>query len=224
MALRAVVFDFDGTLVDTETSAYESISSVYADHGQKLELETWAVCIGTLGGFDPHADLQRRTGKTLNKDELYKLHRARHAERLQNATLRPGVLERLAEAHSLGWKIGLASSSDRAWIEKHLGKQGIRDRFEVICSSDDVKRVKPDPELYIRAVEALGVRPGEALAIEDSMNGLRAAKAAGLWGLAIPNPVTAQMNFSEADVLVDSLDRTTFAQIEATLQSRIAQK
>lgn len=224
MALRAVVFDFDGTLMDTETSAYESICSIYADHGQELALETWAVCIGTHGVFDPYADLQHRTGKTLDKDELHKLFRERHVERLQSASLRPGVIDRLEEARGLGWKIGLASSSDLAWIEDHLRRQGIRDYFEVIRSSDDVKRVKPDPELYILAAEALGVKPDEAIAIEDSMNGLRAAKAAGLWGLAVPNPVTAQMDFSEADILVDGLDRITFAQVEAELQSRVARK
>ncbi|WP_391572684.1 HAD family hydrolase [Cohnella sp.] len=224
MALKAVVFDFDGTLMDTESSAYESINSIYADHGQELALETWAVCIGTIGGFDPHADLQTRTGKTLDKDELHKMYRTRHVERLQSASLRLGVLDRLEEARSLGWKIGLASSSDLAWIEGHLRRQGIRDYFEVIRSSDDVKRVKPDPELYIRAVEALGIKPDEALAIEDSVNGLRAAKAAGLWGLAVPNPVTKQMDFVQADILVSDLDQTTFAQVEAELQARIVQK
>ncbi|MFB9274129.1 HAD family hydrolase [Cohnella cellulosilytica] len=224
MALKAVVFDFDGTLVDTETGAYEAICSIYAEHGQELALEAWSVCIGTHGGFDPYVDLEQRTGKTLDKAELRELFRNRHVERLQSASLRPGVLDRLEEARRLGWKIGLASSSDRAWIEDHLSRQGIRDYFEVIRSSDDVKRVKPDPELYVLAAEALGVAPEEALAVEDSMNGLRAAKAAGLWGLAVPNPVTAQMDFGQADIFVDGLDRKTFAEIEAELQARIVQK
>lgn len=224
MALKAVVFDFDGTLMDTETSAYEAICSIYKEHGQELALETWAVCIGTHGVFDPYAELENRTGLALDKDELHKLFRSRHVERLQRESLRPGVVDRLEEARRLGWRIGLASSSDLAWIEDHLRRQGIRDYFEVIRSSDDVKRVKPDPELYVLAVEALGVAPEEALAVEDSMNGLRAAKAAGLWGLAVPNQVTAQMDFSEADLIVDGLDRTTFAQVEAGLQTRLAQK
>ncbi|MFC4601841.1 HAD family hydrolase [Cohnella hongkongensis] len=219
MALKAVVFDFDGTLMDTETGAYEAISSIYAEHGQELALDTWAVCIGTQGAFDPYEELQRRTGKTLDRDELHQLFRTRHVEYLKNAPLRPGVVERLEEARRLGWRIGLASSSDLAWIEGHLRDQGIRDYFEVIRSSDDVKRVKPDPELYLLAVEALGVKPGEAVAIEDSMNGLRAAKAAGLWGLAVPNGVTKQMDFSEADLIVDGLDRTTFEQVQATIAS-----
>jgi len=216
--IRAVVFDFDGTLVDTETSAYETMCSLYKDHGQELPLETWAVCIGTVGGFDPVADLEGKTGKELDKEEFHALFKARHVEHLSDASLRPGALERLEEARRLGWKIGLASSSDLAWIEKHLHRQGIREYFEVIRSSDDVKRVKPDPELYLLAAEALGVKPEEALAIEDSMNGLRAAKAAGMWGLAVPNPVTAHMNFSEADIVVQGLDRITFDGILSALK------
>ncbi|QJD86381.1 HAD family hydrolase [Cohnella herbarum] len=213
MAIRAVVFDFDGTLMDTESCAYDTICSIYAEHGQELPLETWAVCIGTVGGFDPYRDLEMKTGRTLDHEELRNRYKTRHIENVKSVTLRPGALDRLEEARRLGLKIGLASSSDRAWIEMHLERQGIRDYFEVIRSSDDVKRVKPDPELYRLAVEALGVRPEEAIAVEDSMNGLRAAKAAGLYGLVVPNPVTAQMDFSEADLLLGSLEGTTWEEI-----------
>jgi len=210
LAIKAVVFDLDGTLLDTETCEYEIISGIYAEHGQELPLEIWAECIGTVGGFDPYADLEARTGRTLDREALRNLHRTRHDESVKNISICSGVLDRLKEARRLGLKIGLASSSSRDWIEKNLERQGIREYFEIIRSSNDVERVKPDPALYRLAVEALGVRPDEAIAIEDSRNGLRAAKAAGLWGLVVPNPVTAHLDFSEADRIVGSLEELTF--------------
>jgi len=215
MTIKAVVFDFDGTLADTETCAFETIGGIYSEHGQELALETWAVCIGTYGAFDPYADLELRTGRKLDREELQRLFRSRHVEHANRTALRPGVLDRLEEARRLGWKIGLASSSDRPWIEGHLERLGVRHYFEAIRAKEDVERVKPDPALYLLAAEALGVKPEEALAIEDSANGLRAAKAAGMRALAVPNPVTAQMDFSEADWLADSLTDRTFAELDA---------
>ncbi|XID92315.1 HAD family hydrolase [Paenibacillaceae bacterium WGS1546] len=217
MTIKAIVFDFDGTLMDTETCAYETYCGIYAEYGQELALEAWAVCIGTVGAFDPHADLEAKTGRAIDRQELFSRFRARHDENAKAVELRPGVLERLDEARRLGLKIGLASSSDREWIETHLRLKGIRDYFEVVRTSDDVKRVKPDPELYKLAVEGLGVNANEAFAVEDSMHGLHAAKAAGLYGLVVPNPVTKQMDFSKADLIVDSLASRTFADIMAEL-------
>jgi len=217
MAIKAVVFDFDGTLMDTETCAFDTYCGLYRALGQELLLEEWAVCIGTVGAFDPYADLERKCGRALDRQELHARFHAEHHENLKQVSLRPGVIDKLEEARRLGMKIGLASSSDRAWIEMHLQRQGIREYFEVIRSSDDVERVKPDPALYVLAAEALGVRPEEALAVEDSKNGLRAAKTAGLRSLVVPNPVTAQMDFSDADIVLGSLEERSLAAIAASL-------
>ncbi|MFC5530589.1 HAD family hydrolase [Cohnella yongneupensis] len=211
--IKAVVFDLDGTLLDTETCAYEAICDIYAEHGQELPLATWALAIGTHGGFDPYAYLEEKSGKKLDHAEIRKQFHDLHKERVGQLVLRPGVLDRLEEARRLGLRIGLASSSDREWIENNTKMLGIRDYFEVICSADDVERVKPDPALYLLAVEALGVTGAEAIAIEDSMNGLRAAKAAGLVALVTPNPVTSHMDFTGADLIVDSLTDVTFAEL-----------
>jgi len=213
MTIKAVVFDFDGTLMDTESCAFEAIRSIYAEHGEELALETWAVCIGTQGAFDPYADLEARMGRRLDRAELFKRFRARHEERARTVGLLPGVMDRLEEARRLGWRIGLASSSERAWIDLHLERHGIRDYFEAIRTKDDVERVKPDPALYRLAVEALGAKPEEAIAVEDSANGLRAAKAAGLRGLVVPHALTAHMDFSEADWLLGSLEERTFREL-----------
>jgi putative hydrolase of the HAD superfamily len=213
MTIKAVVFDFDGTLMDTETCAYDAFCKIYAEYGQQLALEAWAVGIGTHGAFDPYSDLEKMTGRSLDRADIKLRFEAEHDANLVKVTLRPGVIERLEEARRLGLLVGLASSSDRAWIERHLEQQGIRHYFEVIRSKDDVERVKPDPALYKLAVEALGIQGGEAIAIEDSVNGLRAAKAAGLFSLVVPNPVTANMDFSAADLIIDSLETHSFEEI-----------
>ncbi|WEK53675.1 MAG: HAD-IA family hydrolase [Candidatus Cohnella colombiensis] len=214
MTIKAVVFDFDGTLMDTETYAYEAFSSVYTEHGHELKLEDWALGIGTHGGFDPYTDLEERLGRTIDRDVVEARYNELHEEKLIHTTPRPGVIARLEEARSLGWAIGLASSSPHAWIEKYLQKLGIREYFSVIRSADDVEKVKPDPALYLLAAEALGVRPEEAIAIEDSMNGLRAAVAAGMYAIVTPNPVTKHMDFTGAKLIVNSLEEIRFADLK----------
>lgn len=207
--------------MDTESCAYDAFSRIYAEYGQQLVLEQWALGIGTVGGeYDPYTELEKLTGKKLDRAAVKARFEAAHHENLKGVTLRPGVIERLEEARSLGLSIGLASSSDRAWIERHLREQGIRDYFEAIHTSDDVKRVKPDPALYLLALESLGANAEETVAVEDSFNGLRAAKAAGLYGLVVPNRVTAMMDFSEADLVVGSLADQSFAELFSRLEGR----
>jgi putative hydrolase of the HAD superfamily len=218
LTIKAVVFDFDGTLMDTETCAFDAFCQIYAEHGQQLALEAWAVGIGTHGAFDPYSELERMTGRQLDRVDIKSRFDAVHDANLVKVTLRAGVIERLEEARRLGLLIGLASSSDRAWVERHLEQQGIRHYFEVIRSKDDVERVKPDPALYKLAVEALGIQGGEAIAIEDSVNGLRAAKAASLFSVVVPNPVTANMDFSDADLIIDSLEARSFEEIIGQLE------
>lgn len=219
MTIKAIIFDFDGTLMDTETCGYEAFCKVYKQYGQELALEKWAICIGTVNApFDPYTHLQELTGKPLDRAQLVEQFEKLHDEELQGATLRPGVQEILDEAKQLGLRIGLASSSDRVWIDRHLKEQGIAHYFEVICTRDDVQRAKPDPALYLLAMERLGVKADEAVAVEDSLNGLTAAKLAGLKAIAVPNPVTAQMNLSQADVMLDGFEGITLEELLRKLE------
>lgn len=120
--------------------------------------------------------------------------------------LMPGVRRYLDDARRLKLATAIASSSSRRWIDEHLGRMAIKDRFDVIVCRDDVRATKPDPELYQTAVDRLGVMPDEAIALEDSRNGLAAAKAAGLFCVAVPNGMTASMDLSRADLRLTSLD------------------
>jgi len=104
----------------------------------------------------------------------------------------------------------VASSSHHRWVDGHLARLGLLDSFEAVLCAGDVPRAKPFPDLYQAACDALGVSPSVALALEDSPNGIRAAKDAGLYCIAIPNPMTSRLDLSHADRIRDSLEGTTF--------------
>ncbi len=120
--------------------------------------------------------------------------------------LLPGVIEYLVAARQLGLKTAVASSSTRKWVMDHLNRFGIGGHFDAIVCREDVKRTKPDPDLYLTALRRLGVQPDEAIAFEDSTNGIHAAKAAGLFCVAVPNLLTADLDLTKADLRLLSLD------------------
>lgn len=205
--VRAVVFDFDGLILDTETPEFLAWQAVFREMRCELTVEEWAVCIGTTNLLDPHTMLEKRSGRTLDRDETRAKMLSLRAPLLECEQLRPGVAHVLDQARAFGVRVGLASSSSRRWVQGHLDAQGITSRFHVIKTAEDVERVKPDPALYLRAVEALGVPASETIALEDSLNGLRAAKSAGLFCIAVPNSMTRHLPLDEADMLLDSLEQ-----------------
>ncbi len=201
-----MVFDFDGLILDTETPEFLAWQEVYRRHGVELALEDWLPCIGTGSVFDPHGHLEELIGAALDRADVAAARKIRNREMIARETLRPGVLATFEEARRLGLRIGLASSSSAEWVGPNLRRLGVADFFETIQTGDLVAEVKPHPELYQRAVAALGVAPGDAMALEDSLNGLRAARAAGLFCVAIPNEMTRHLDLSEADLLLGSME------------------
>ncbi|MFN2463220.1 MAG: HAD family hydrolase [Candidatus Dormibacteria bacterium] len=217
--IRALVFDFDGLILDTEVPVLESWQAVYQAHGVELPLATWLETIGTTDhDFDPFGHLQELVGRRLEPEPLQS-DRIRHRDAIlhANETL-PGVREYISEARSLGLKLAVASSSRRAWVVGHLARLGINDHWDAIRTADDVARTKPDPELYRIAVEAVGVRPREAVAFEDSNHGVTAAKAAGLWCVAVPTPLSKDMDFSAADIVINSMSDVPLKQLLTQLR------
>ena len=205
MALRAIVWDFDGTILDTETPEWEGFAELYRAHGHELPLARWQEKIGTYGGFDPwepflsHASLE----------EFKRERRTTYLLRISELAIRGGVLPLLEEARDAGIVLAVASSSDRAWVSGHLERLGLLRYFPVLCTREDVPVVKPDPALYRLALERLGVAASEAVAIEDSLNGCRAALAAGLVCVVTPNAATETMVFPAEAIRgsLGSLDR-----------------
>jgi HAD superfamily hydrolase (TIGR01509 family) len=203
--VRGLLFDFDGLLVDTERAVLAAWQEVYRRHGQELPLERWATIVGTVGGFDPLEHLDELAGPIDRETVRVELN-DRELELADLEELRPGVLEYLDRAHELGLATAVVSSSTRRWIDRHLGRLERAEHFDAIVTADrDVERAKPRPTLYLEALELLGLCPEEAIAFEDSPNGVGAAKAAGLFCVAVPNGVTASLGLDAADLVVGSL-------------------
>jgi len=211
--IRALVFDFDGLILDTETADFKSWEEIYLEHGAQLPRDVWSSFIGTRDPFDPHGLLETKTGKALDRDKIRSRRHARLDELIHGEKILPGVTETILAAKDLSFKLAVASSSSRKWVRGHLERLGIANHFSAIHTSDDVVRTKPDPALYLLAVRSLGVEPGEALAFEDSLNGLRAAKSAGLYCAVVPNQMTRTMDFSQADLRLERMSDAALPEI-----------
>jgi HAD superfamily hydrolase (TIGR01509 family) len=204
--IDALVFDFDGLILETETPIYLTWGEIFQSYGCQLPFEKWTTIIGSANvAFDPLEELQRQLHHTLDQDEVLARQRQQEHALILRQPVLPGVRETLDSAVGLGLKIGLASSSPCDWVEGHLERLGLRAYFEQIRASDDVEFTKPDPALYVEACAALGVPPARALALEDSPNGALAAKRAGMYCVAVPNPLTRELPFPDVDLRLDSL-------------------
>lgn len=205
--MKAIIFDFDGTIIDTETAWYNVFRDAYARYGVDLSLETYSKCLGTsLQSFNPYTYLSTHHHVKLDLAAFQTSIQQSHAQLMEKEAMRPGILKLLQQAKEAGLRIGLASSSNRQWVDKFVDSLGIRDYFECFCTADTVKQVKPDPELYLQALEQLGVHANEAMAIEDSPNGARAAVVAGLHTVVIPNTITKRLSFDQGHYTIDSFE------------------
>jgi HAD superfamily hydrolase (TIGR01509 family) len=211
--IRAIVFDFDGLILDTEEPIYRSWLEVYEAHGEELPFEKWVQIVGsTTAGFHPQHHLEERLGRPLPKEVLDRRLDRRTELVLANAVL-PGVVDHLDAARERGLGLGVASSSTAEWVRGHLARLGILERFDCVRCRDDVAHAKPEPDLYFAVLECLGVAAGEAIAIEDSPNGVTAAKRAGMRCVAIPNSITERLDLSQADVVLTSLAEVTLTEL-----------
>lgn len=204
--IKAVIFDFDGLIIDTETPWYRAYREVLGQHGIELPLDVWGRCIGTsFKIFNPIDYMIDRSGQILDRNHIYAEAKKLYSQLMEDQGLRPGVLSYLSRAKELGLAVGLASSSRLSWIENYLEKFRIRKVFDTIVTADRVSRVKPEPELYRTAMEDLQVSGREAVSFEDSLNGLTAAKAAGLYCVIVPNEVTSYLDFQQHDLRLASM-------------------
>jgi HAD superfamily hydrolase (TIGR01509 family) len=204
--IQAVIFDFDGLILDTEVPEFQTWQEIYQAHGCELALEVWATGLGTSAdAFDPYIHLASQAGCSIDREAIHQQRRRRYHELLGANTVLPGVREYIVEAKRLGLHLGVASSSSREWVVGHLTELGLSAYFDCIKCRDDVSHVKPDPALYQAVVQTFALQPSEAIALEDSPNGIAAAKRAGLFCVAVPNPLTRQLSLAHADLLVGSL-------------------
>jgi len=204
--IKALIFDFDGLILETEGPIYQSWLELYASYGVDLPLSTWSRIIGAgADAFDPLQNLEAQVGHPLDLQSIAPIQRARERELIAAQPIRPGVEVYLADARRLGLKVGLASSSPCEWVTSYLAERRLITYFDCIRGRDDVRLAKPDPELYLSVLAALGVQEDQAIAFEDSPNGVRAARAAGIFCVAVPTPLTRQLSLDQADLQLDSL-------------------
>jgi len=213
--IRALIFDFDGLILETEMPAYDSWREIFREHGQDLTRELWAEYIGRESGwFEPAAHLESLVEGPFDRAAVQSRRDARKAELVGALETMAGVREWIAEAKTLGLKLAVASSSRRAWVSGHLDRLRLEGWDAVVCR-EDVERAKPAPDLYLRACELLGVAAGEALAIEDSPNGVASAQAAGLRVVAVPNGLTKGLDLERADCRLGSCAELSLADLLA---------
>lgn len=171
-----------------------------------MSLSAWATCIGTSeDAFDPLNFLEAQLGRPVDREAIRGEREQRKTELVEKQPILPGVERYITDAKRLGLKLGLASTSSRDWVTRHLSRLELREQFDCIRCADDVRNVKPDPELYHVVLDALDVRAAEAIALEDSPNGILAAKRAGIFCIAVPNSLTWYLSLDQADLRLTSL-------------------
>ncbi|BFH63577.1 HAD family hydrolase [Paenibacillus azoreducens] len=217
--IKAVIFDFDGLIVDTETPAYHAFCKVYGEYGRELPLETYAKCVGTsFDAFNPYTHLAEMLEHKVDSEVIRKQVDVEYRELLRHIQPRPGVVDYLREAGELGLKVGLASSSYFNWIEPYLTKFDLHGYFDSINTADLVQKVKPDPELYQLSLQRLEVQPDEAISFEDSLNGFIAAQKAGLHTVIVPNEMTRTFSFEDYDLKISGMDSMPLQDLIARLE------
>ena len=214
MTIEAVVFDFDGLILDTEGPVFTAWQEEFEAHGcPPLTIEEWAAEIGTTGGLDLVELIRTRATRPFDEDAMHVRRRARRDQLLARETTRPGVHQWLDDADALGLALAIASSSPLEWVEAHLERLGLRHRFAALGCYTDGVAAKPAPDTYLAACTALGIEPGAALAIEDSPYGVAAAQAAGLRCIAVPHRITEGLDLSRADLRLSSLAHATLREV-----------
>ena len=204
MRPAAIVFDFDGTIADTEWPIYEVARDAFRAHGLELALGEWVKGIGLADNKTLPEMLEDALGRPPDPEAVEAAGR-RRAEWHQRMVVFPGVFEVIVAAIRAEIPLAVASSSPTSWVEPHLERLELIHHFESIRTRDHVDRGKPAPDLFLSAAAELGIDPVEAVAIEDSRHGCASAKAAGMTCLVVPNRITALDPPPDADLMLDSL-------------------
>ncbi len=206
--IKALIFDFDGLILETEFADYEGWRQTLGAYGVDFPQGLYARTIGSNladQGIDPFAILEQHLGRPVDRSTILAEHDALMHQLANAQPIQPGVEAIIADAEGLGLKLAIASSSPRKWIDDHLTRLGLLAHFDVIKTADDVERIKPDPALFMAALDALQIGPREAIVFEDSPNGVMAARQAGIFVVAVPTEMTASLDLSRADLRVGSL-------------------
>lgn len=205
MANRALIFDYDGLICETEWPTFVVWQELYAKHRAELTLESWLLAVGEVNGFDPRSHLESLIGRTLDWVPLDRETTLRICSEVEKLQPLPGVVELMQAGRESGWKIGVASNSSTSWVQGGLERLGLLPWVDALRTREDVSRPKPEPDVYLAVLNALDADAAISLAFEDSAPGIAAAKAAGLYVTAVPNALTRHHDLSLADQRLSSL-------------------
>jgi HAD superfamily hydrolase (TIGR01509 family) len=212
--LSAIVFDFDGLIVDTEYAGFVSWREVYDRFHVELSLDDWSHATGYVGGFDPALHLEQLLGKKLDWAQIIPEREARNWALTLEARTLPGIEILFRSARDRGLRIGVASNSGNGWVEEGLKRLGLRTFVDAVVTRDMVVNPKPAPDVYLKTVQNLAIEPNQAVALEDSEPGCRAAKQAGMKAVAIPNQFSERQDFAVADLIVKSAEALDLKSLE----------
>ncbi|CAN5535100.1 HAD family hydrolase [soil metagenome] len=216
----AVVFDFDGLIFDSETPIFEASRSALRALGHDMTVEGWSTVIGH-GEADSFHRMERAVGASIDQAAYDEAYAAIDRSWRDTIPANPGVEALLDALHGVGVPCAIASSSPSGWIEAHLLRLGLRDRFATIANADRVHgRTKPAPDSYLLACADLGVEPARCVALEDSSPGVAAAVAAGLNVVAVPSHITVHTDLSAAHRTVATLEHLTLADLSQLVAER----
>jgi len=215
--IQALIFDFDGLILDTESPEFHCWQDIYREYGFELPHDRWGSIIGGSGHskFDAAEHLSLLTRGRVDSASL----RARNHLESQEIILKqgpmPGVMDYIHEAKRLRLKLAIASSSPLSWVGSHAKRIGVLDYFDHVITAEDVGlgRIKPNPDLFLTALSRLKVPKEAAVVFEDSPNGIKAAKRAGIFAVAVPNAATSALFFEGADLILKSLTDLSLSQL-----------
>ena len=202
----AILFDFDGVILDTEWSIYESMLEVFRENGHDLPLEDYVQCIGSdFATWSPETMLEELTGKTFDWTEIGIRRNQWIREEIAKLDAMPGVRETLDYCRIVSVPCAVVSSSSHDWVDGWLEKLGLVSYFDEVVCRGDAPRIKPAPDLYLEGVKRMGLPAAKCLVIEDSLNGMKSAHEAGCPVAAIPNRITSCIDFSGAELQYPSM-------------------
>jgi HAD superfamily hydrolase (TIGR01509 family) len=221
--LKALIFDFDGLILDTETPEVLVWQAIYREQGFELPVHEWEKTVGGYGisTFDAAEHLSHLSQGRLDAVSMRTRYREESGLLIEASSILPGVLEIIHEARESGVRVAIGSSSPHSWVDTHLKRLGIFHFFNPVICQDDVApgKTKPNPDIYLKVLDMLKVQNTEAVVFEDSPNGVLAARRAGIFVVAVPNGLTALMNVS-GDLTVSSLAEMSLQKLAGHVNRR----
>jgi len=216
--IRALIFDFDGLILDTESALISAYADVHAAHGVPFDQAEYLRAVGHSDFvFDPWHGF----AKEVDRDSLETERTARNRARDVELPILPGVVALLDAARERDLRVGLASNSSRGHCVRHLTRIGLLKRFDFLACRGEAPSPKPEPDLYKLVLGQFGLRGPEAIAFEDSPAGSLAAKRANCHVVVAPGPTTDHHDFPSADLCVTSLAAVALGDLVTQFEAKL---